>query len=234
MFPEALGGLPALSLFSGAWRCVRPLPDGEPVMKTSRTYARRSFLSMVAGGAAVGPLALVSGPAEAQSCSDSDPISNGGDPGGRGRNCTNRPQTGCSDRDPTDPTGSGRNCTSQPQTGCSDSDPTDPSRSGRNCVATGCSDSDPTDRSGSGRNCGGTSRGQDVYQTGRRERRYQVCWVDHPSRTNDECNMQTYSEWAITYSDGHTEYDTAEAMRRRAEMEARGYTARYHQMIVDW
>ena len=101
---------------------------------------------------------------------------------------------------------------------------------------TGCSDSDPSDPSGSGQRCGGnttTNNSNGAYATGRRERRYQVCWVDHPSRSNDECNMQTYSEWAITYSDGRVEYDLDELRRRQAEMTQRGYTARYHQMIVN-
>ena len=206
-------------------------------MKPYRPLTRRSFFSIVAGGAAAGSLGLVSGSASgAQGCSDTDPLSRGGDPGGRGRNCQNRPQTGCSDSDPTDPGGRGRNCQNRPQTGCSDTDPTDPIGAGRSCAdrpQTGCSDSDPTDPGGRGRNCGG-NRG-DVYQTGRRERRYEVCWVDHPSRSNDECNIQTYSEWAITYSDGRVEYDTSESAARRAEMERRGYTARWHRMIVnDW
>lgn len=206
-------------------------------MKPQRPVTRRSFFSLVAGGAAAGSLGLVSGSASgAQGCSDTDPLSRGGDPGGRGVRCQNQPQTGCSDSDPTDPGGRGRNCQNRPQTGCSDTDPTDPVGRGRTCAdrpQTGCSDRDPTDPGGRGRNCTG-NRG-DVYETGRRERRYEVCWVDHPSRTDDECNIQTYTEWAITFSDGHTEYDTFEAMRRRAEMERLGYTARWHRMIVnDW
>ena len=60
-----------------------------------------------------------------------------------------------------------------------------------------------------------------------------MCWVDHPNRSNDDCNIQTHSEWAFTWSDGRVEYDTAESQRRRAEMEARGYTARWHRMIVN-
>ena len=206
-------------------------------MKPERPVTRRSFFSLVAGGAAAGSLGLVSGSASgAQGCTDTDPAPPRGDPGGAGRNCQNRPQTGCSDSDPSDPGGRGVRCQNRPQTGCSDTDPTDPAGSGRTCAdrpQTGCSDSDPTDPGGRGRNCGG--RRGDVYQTGRRERRYEVCWVDHPSRSNDECNIQTYSEWAITYSDGHVEYDTAESVARRAEMERRGYTARWHRMIVnDW
>ena len=156
-----------------------------------RFINRRSFMGSVVGSAAAGSLLVVSGDALAgqSGCSDSDPLSRGGDPGGQGRNCANRPRTGCSDSDPTDPGGRGRNC--------------------------------------------GGNRG-DVYPTGRRERRYEVCWVDHPSRSDDDCNIQTYSEWATTYSDGHTEYDTSEAMARRAEMERRGYSARWHRIIVDW
>lgn len=86
---------------------------------------------------------------------------------------------------------------------------------------------------GHGRSCGATRGGDSAYQTGRRERRYEVCWVDHPSRSNAECNMQTYSEWAITWSDGRVDYDAAESQRRQAEMVARGYTARGHRMIVN-
>jgi hypothetical protein len=185
-------------------------------MKSVRKLNRRSFLASVVGGAAGGALLVVSDDAAAlqSNCSDADPISRGGDPGGRGRNCQGRPNTGCSDRDPSDPGGSGRNCAATARTGCSDSDPSDPS--------------------GGGRRCGGnTTTNNGAYATGRRERRYQVCWVDHPSRSNAECNMQTYSEWAITYSDGRVEYDLDESRRRQAEMTARGYTARFHQMIVN-
>jgi len=182
-------------------------------MHRIRKVSRRSFLATVAGGAAAGPLLLVSDEAAAlqSGCTDADPLSRGGDPGGRGRHCQGRPRTGCSDRDPSDPGGSGRNCT----------------------AAQGCSDSDPSDPAGRGRSCGSTGGNDGVYATGRRERRYQVCWVDHPNRTNDECNMQIYSEWAITYSDGRVEYDVEESRRRRAEMIQRGYTARFHQMIVN-
>ena len=183
-------------------------------MRKIRALNRRSFLAQVGGGAAVGSLALVSGSASgAQGCSDSDPLSRGGDPGGQGRTCHNRPRTGCSDADPTDPGGAGRNCQNRPHTGCTDADPTDPG--------------------GSGRNCAGGGATQDAYPVGRRERRYEVCWVDHPSRSDDDCNVQTYSEWATLYSDGSVRYDTAEAMARRAEMERSGYTARWHRMVVD-
>lgn len=194
-------------------------------MHRVRKVSRRSFLTTVAGGAAAGSLLLVSDGASAvqSGCTDADPVSRGGDPGGRGRNCQGRASTGCSDRDPSDPSGSGRNCTATPRTGCSDSDPSDPSGHGRRC----------------GGNTGGHNGGNDggndggAYITGRRERRYQVCWVDHPNRSNDECNMQTYSEWAVTYSDGRIEYEVEESRRRRDEMTRRGYTARYHQMIVN-
>jgi hypothetical protein len=186
-------------------------------MKSFRKLNRRSFLASVVGGTAAGSLLIVSDDAAAlqSSCSDADPLSRGGDPGGRGRNCQGRASTGCSDRDPTDPGGGGRNCTT---------------------AARGCSDSDPSDPVSQGRRCGGNTtpnNNEGAYATGRRERRYQVCWVDHPSRSNAECNMQTYSEWAITYSDGRVEYDLDESRRRQAEMTARGYTARYHQMIVN-
>ena len=76
--------------------------------------AQSTFVSgSVAGGAAAGSLLLVSDEAAAlqSGCTDSDPLSRGGDPGGRGRNCQSRPRTGCSDRDPSDPGGAGRNCT---------------------------------------------------------------------------------------------------------------------------
>ena len=183
---------------------------------------------------------------------DRDP----GDPIGRGRGGSGPARTGVTDGDPTDPIGSGRGGTRSGHTdsdptdpsgngrgggtrsGLTDSDPTDPSGNGRR-GRTGCSDSDPSDRGGDGRNCGtrggGGGGGGGAHQTGRRERRYEVCWVDHPSRTNDECNIQTYSEWQTSWSDGRVEYDTSESLRRRAEMEARGYIARWHRMVVnDW
>jgi hypothetical protein len=195
---------------------------------------RRSFVGSVVGGAAAGSLLVVSGDARAgqTGCTDTDPISRGGDPGGRGRNCANRPVTGCSDSDPSDPGGRGRNCANRPSTGCSDRDPTDPAGRGRNCVSTGCTDSDPTDRSGSGRNCRPSGG---AYQTGRHERRYEVCWVDHPNRSDDDCNILTHSEWQTTWSDGRVEYDASESQRNEAQMRARGYTPRWHRMIVnDW
>jgi hypothetical protein len=169
------------------------------------------------------------------------------------------PYSGCSDNDPTDDYQRGRHCGAPgaggtnapgqgPYSGCSDSDPTDDFQRGRTCAPrggsgtaapSGCSDSDPTDPARNGRNCGGSGSGSGsgsaggAYQTGRRERRYEVCWVDHPSRGDNECNIQTYSEWQTTWSDGRVEYDTSESLSRRAEMTARGYTARSHRMIVN-
>lgn len=187
-------------------------------MKQLPKVSRRSFLTTVAGAATGGMLLSSDAEGTAQGCSDSDPPpSGGGDPGGRGRRCTARPTTGCSDSDPGDPSGSGRNCQNrQPQAGCSDSDPSDPVRGGRNC---------------GGGNQGGGGGG---HVTGRRERTYEVCWVDHPSRSNADCNMQTYTEWATTYSDGRVIYDTADADARKASMTARGYTARWHRMLQNW
>ena len=145
-------------------------------------------------------------------CSDTDPVSSGGDPGGHGRNCQNRPRTGCSDRDPADPGGAGRNC----QSG----------------AVTGCSDRDPTDQGGRGRSCTGASGVQPI---GRYERRYDVCWVDDPNRPDAECNLMTYSEWQIAYSDGSYRYDTSERDAQAASMQARGYSPRWHRMAVnDW
>ena len=201
-------------------------------MKPSRKLSRRSFLATVSGGAVAGG-ALMASEARAVQVTDRDPT----DPIGRGRG-TSDPRSGITDRDPTDPIGNGRGGTSDPSTGITDRDPTDPIGRGRGSSATrsGCSDRDPSDPGGDGRNCrpsGGT--GGDVYPTGRRERRYDVCWVDHPSRSDDECNMQIYSEWQLTFSDGHFEYDVAESQARQAEMTARGYTARWHRMVVnDW
>lgn len=195
-------------------------------MKKLPKVSRRSFLGSVVG-AATGSMFLTAGDAEAfqSGCTDRDPAPPRGDPSGRGRNCTatptptpTPPPTGCSDSDSgagSDPGGRGRNCASRPNTGCSDSD----SGSG----------SDP---GGRGRSCNGGDNGR--YVTGRRERRYEVCWVDSPNRSNDECNMQTYSEWATTYSDGRVEYDTAEADARKASMTSRGYTARWHRILQDW
>lgn len=184
-------------------------------MRVLPKVSRRSFFATVAGVAIGSSFVATSGRAAAQGCTDSDPSPPRGDPGGQGRNCANRPQTGCSDSDSGasgDPGGRGRNCRPQgPVSGCSDRDPSDPT--------------------GRGRNCGGNRDGQ---PTGRRERTYEVCWVDSPSRRDDECNIQTYTEWATTYSDGRTIYDTAEADARKAEMQRRGYTARWHRILQDW
>jgi hypothetical protein len=168
------------------------------------------------------------GPRRGSGITDRDPS----DPIGRGRGGG----SGITDRDPSDPIGRGRGGSRPPTTGVTDRDPTDPIGSGRGGSAqrSGCTDRDPTDPGGDGRNCR-PAGGGDVYQTGRRERRYDVCWVDHPSRSDDDCNRQIYSEWQITFSDGHVEYDTAESQRRQAEMVASGYTARWHRMVVnDW
>ena len=202
-------------------------------MRPRRKLSRRSFFSTVAGGvvAAGGAAGLIADEAHALQVTDRDPT----DPVGRGRG-----GSGITDRDPSDPVGRGRGGSgAAPHTGITDRDPGDPVGSGRggSAAGSGCSDSDPTDPGGNGRNCGTRQGGgsETPYVTGRRERRYEVCWVDHPNRSNEECNLQIYSEWAITYSDGRVEYDTAESMRRRAEMEASGYTARWHRMLVnDW
>lgn len=190
-------------------------------MKPLPKLSRRSFLATVAGAPIGVALIGVRDAGAQQSCTDSDPSPPRGDPGGRGRNCRNAPPppptTGCSDSDTgsgADPGGRGRRCSPQaPVTGCSDRDPSDPSSRGRTC---------------------GGQRDGDAYPTGRRERTYEVCWVDHPGRSNDECNMQTYTEWATTYSDGRTVYDTAEADARKAEMMRRGYTARSHRILQNW
>src|SRR5687767_5408928 len=201
-------------------------------MRPTRKLSRRSFFSTVAGGvvAAGGAVGVIADEAHALQVTDHDPS----DPVGRGRGGG----TGITDRDPSDPAGRGRGGSgAATRTGVTDGDPTDPVGHGRGGTSarSGCSDSDPTDPGGNGRNCGtrngGSSSG--AHATGRRERRYEVCWVDHPSRSNDECNLQIYSEWAITYSDGRVEYDTAESVRLHAEMQARGYTARWHRMLVN-
>jgi hypothetical protein len=207
-------------------------------MKAKRTLSRRSFLATVGGSAlAGGAFATLGSEAGATQTTDSDPS----DPVGRGRGGTSG---GTTDRDPSDPVGRGRGGTSTPGTGFTDNDPTDRGGHGTGRSArSGCSDRDPSDPSANGRGCrtqgnsGTTDSGTTAspYQTGRRERRYEVCWVDHPNRTNEECNMQTYSEWQTTWSDGRVEYDTSESAARRAEMEGRGYTARWHRMTVnDW
>lgn len=216
--------------------------EGESVMKLTRKLSRRSFLATVSGAAVTGgALAVFGSEAGAMQVTDADP----GDPVGRGRGGT---RSGVTDRDPSDASGRGRGGSGgNARTGVTDGDPTDPVGHGRggSAARSGCSDSDPSDPSGNGRSCrsgggSGTSdsghgQGQNgaAYQTGRRERRYEVCWVDHPSRSNDECNMQTYSEWATTWSDGRVEYDTSESQLRHAEMTARGYTARWHRMTVN-
>jgi hypothetical protein len=78
-------------------------------MKPTRRLSRRSFLAVVAGGAATaGAVGLIApGRAEAMQCTDADTGSSS-DPAGRGRNCG-----GCSDSDsgPSgDPSGRGRRC----------------------------------------------------------------------------------------------------------------------------
>ena len=211
-------------------------------MNIRRKLSRRSFLGTVAGSAvAGGSLLAVHGEGKAFQITDRDPS----DPIGRGRGVS----SWITDSDPSDPVGRGRGGSRGTRSGITDSDPSDPIGNGRGGTrggggtASGCSDRDPTDPGGNGRNCrpgghtdpGGGGGVGGAYQTGRRERRYEVCWVDHPSRSNDECNIQTYSEWQTTWSDGRVEYDTSETARRRAEMEARGYTPRWHRMTVnDW
>ena len=76
-------------------------------MKPTRRLSRRSFLGRVAGGAVAAGAAMtvLTGPAEAQGCSDSDSGRNG-DPSGRGRRC-------CTDSDRgryADGVGRGRRC----------------------------------------------------------------------------------------------------------------------------
>lgn len=217
-------------------------------MKPKRSISRRSFLATVAGSAVAGGGVLIATQAGAFQTTDRDPS----DPIGRGRGSSGGTRSGVTDSDPSDPIGNGRggnrgSSGGATRTGVTDGDPTDPIGHGRggnrggsggSAARSGCSDSDPSDPGGNGRNCrsgggGGSSGSGGAHQTGRRERRYEVCWVDHPNRSNDECNMQTYSEWQITWSDGRVEHDTAESARRRAEMEARGYTARWHRMIVN-
>lgn len=223
-------------------------------MTPRRRISRRSFLSLVAGSAAAGSLATVSGSSHAetaQGCTDRDPSPPRGDPAGRGRNCrgttsptdTGRP-SGCSDSDTganADPGGRGRRC-SPASTGCSDSDSganADPGGRGRRCsqVTTGCSDSDSganADPGGRGRRCGGNDGRNGATPTGRRERTYEICWVDPGSRSGG-CNWQTYTDWRTTYSDGSVVDDTAASDARKAEMRRRGYTAGNTRTIVnDW
>ena len=99
-------------------------------MKPTRKLSRRSFLGRVAGGAIAGGAALtiLTGPARAQGCSDSDSGPNG-DPAGRGRRCG-----GCTDSDTgryADGVGRGRRCG---RTGLTDGDSggnADPGGNGR-------------------------------------------------------------------------------------------------------
>lgn len=181
-------------------------------MRLKRKLNRRSFLSAVTGAAVSGGALLRGGEARAQ-VTDGDPS----DPIGRGRGGGPRQQTntGITDHDPTDRTGYGRGTAGR--TNCSDNDPTDSGGDGRHCSTA---------------NTGGGDRAG-AYQTGRHERRYEVCWVDSPTRSNAECNMLTYSEWQLTWSDGRVEYDYEESRRRIAEMQARGYTPRWHRMLIN-
>jgi len=94
-------------------------------MKTTRKLSRRSFLTRVAGGAAVagGALVVLGGTAEALQVTDSDSGPNA-DPPNRGRG-SNRIR-GCTDNDSgsnADPAGNGRgNRTTDSDTG-NNSDP---------------------------------------------------------------------------------------------------------------
>jgi hypothetical protein len=116
-----------------------------------RKVSRRSFMSKVLGGAAIGAVAIVGGaaPAEAQVCTDRDPY----DPVGRGRWCRRRRRRSCTDRDPHDPVGRGRWCTRRRRyrSGITDSDPSDPVGNGRGRRRSGITDSDPSDPVGNGR-----------------------------------------------------------------------------------
>ena len=111
-------------------------------MKARHGLSRRSFLTRVVGGVAIGgALTLVAGEALAFQVTDSDSGARG-DPAGRGRG-----RTGESDGDPTDPAGYGR-----PRTGCSDGDSGTQRRSRRpRALPHRESDSDPTDAGGHGR-----------------------------------------------------------------------------------
>lgn len=115
-----------------------------------RKVSRRSFLSKVLGGAAIGAVAIVGGAteAEAQRCTDRDPY----DRVGNGRWCRRRRRSGCTDRDPSDPVGRGRRC-GRRRTGITDRDPYDPVGGGRGGRRrrTGITDSDPSDPVGNGR-----------------------------------------------------------------------------------
>lgn len=150
-------------------------------MTPNRKLSRRSFLASVAGGGALAGSALlfVSGGAKAaqrspSGCSDSDPISRGGDPGNYGRHCSRatgvtdsdtsdpanggrRAPTGCSDGDSgrgSDPGGWGRHC--RRATGITDNDSSDPTNGGRGYSNRRCNDSDSgsrADNAGQGRHC---------------------------------------------------------------------------------
>jgi hypothetical protein len=130
-------------------------------MNTRRKFHRRSFLAAVTGAGTLmamprGASALVQG------CSDTDSGSSA-DPGGAGRTCASRPQTGVTDRDPSDPAGRGRGSALPEMHGgprstyVTDRDPTDPAGRGRGTygeVRSGYTDSDraPTaDPAGNGR-----------------------------------------------------------------------------------
>ena len=125
-------------------------------MKATRKVSRRSFMRKVLGGVAGGTLAVVSGPARAQTgVTDGDPAPPQGDPVGGGRggrqqqpggNTGGSRFTGVSDHDPTDRTGEGRGSPPHPRS--TDNDGGDAPGEGR---FTGVSDRDASDRTGEGR-----------------------------------------------------------------------------------
>jgi hypothetical protein len=92
-------------------------------MKPTRSVSRRSFLSVVAGGAVLGTAAAFAGVQEAEAqhrghtgITNNDP----NDPVGHGRS-RRRGRSGLTDRDPGDPVGNGRGHISSSRN-CTDSD----------------------------------------------------------------------------------------------------------------
>ena len=115
-------------------------------MKPTRRLSRRSFLGRVAGGAVAAGAAMtvLTGPAEAQGCSDSD-SGRYGDPAGRGRRCGRS----CTDSDTgrnSDGVGRGRRCGQRPSITDGDSggnsDPAGRGRGPRRVRPSGLTDSD--------------------------------------------------------------------------------------------
>lgn len=116
-------------------------------MKRQRRISRRSFVSMVTGGAVVLNPLFGARSALALQVSDSDSVIN--DPPGRGRGS----RSGITDRDPSDAVGNGRGNSRAQGTGVEPQRPPQQPFLNNNerAAGTGVTDTDPSDPAGYGR-----------------------------------------------------------------------------------